>query len=204
VVAVAGAILLARSADGRRSVRLWAAGFAAVGAAAFLGGVWHEFSPRLAAPSADVLWKATLAAAGLAGCLLIAGAAFASVPRRAATWVAIVAVIKLAVFLGWALPGESYGPVVVDSAATLAALVALQVIALLTRGARSAPWVLGGVGVSAAAAAVEAARPRFPAPLGPDAVYHIIEIAGLLLFSRGGRLFEEPRRARPTASRTNS
>jgi Family of unknown function (DUF6962) len=192
VAAVAGTILLARAAGRRPSVLLWAGGFAAVGAAAILGGTWHAFSPMLATPWADLLWKATIAAAGLAGCLLIAGAAFASVPRRKATRVAGFAVIKLAVFLGWALPGDAFDPVVFDSAATLAAILVLQIFSFATRRARSAPWVLGGVGVSLAAAAVEAFRPKLlPDPLGPDAVYHLVEIAGLVLFYRGGRLFDD-------------
>ena len=189
---MAGAFSLARVAGRRGSVRLWAGGFAAVGAAAILGGSWHAFSPRLSAPSADLLWKATLAAAGLAGCLLIAGAAFASVPRRGATWVAGAAAIKLAVFLGRALPGNVFDPVVFDSAATLAAILALQIFSFATRRAPSAPWVIAGVVVSAAAAAVEAFRPKLlPDPLGPDAVYHLVEIAGLFLFYRGGRLFDD-------------
>lgn len=183
--------MLARAADRRRSVAFWAGGFAAIGVAAILGGTWHTLSPRLGAPSADLLWKPTLAAAGLAGCLLLAGAAFASVSRRGATWVAGAAAIKLAVFLGRALPGDAFDPVVFDSAATLAAILALQMFAFGTRRAPSAPWVLGGVAVSALAAAVETLRPAFPAPLGPDAVYHIIEIVGLFLFYRGGLLFDD-------------
>ena len=50
--ALGGAILLARKRRGPGSLpsRLWAAGFACVAAAAFLGGTWHGFSPQLPPP----------------------------------------------------------------------------------------------------------------------------------------------------------
>jgi hypothetical protein len=188
---VAAALRLARAADGRRSVRFWAGGFAAIGAAAVLGGTWHAFAPRLAATSAELLWKATLAATGVASCLLIAGAAFASLPRRPATWVAGAAAIKLAVFLAAALPRDAFDPVVVDSGATLCAILVLQGLALVKIRARSAPWVIAGVVVSAVAAAVETLRPEMPLPFGPDAAYHLVQLAGLLLLLRGGLLFSD-------------
>jgi hypothetical protein len=175
----------------RLSLRFWAAGFAAVGAAALLGGTWHGFSARLALPSATLLWKATLAAAGLAGFFLIAGAAFASVSRRAARWVAAIAAVKLGAFLLWAVASDAFDSVIVDSGLTLAAILTLQLIAFARRGAASAPWIFAGLAVSTAAAAIEAIRPALPAPLGPDAVYHLVQTAGLFLFYRGGLLFAD-------------
>jgi hypothetical protein len=192
VAALAGAVSLARRAGRRRSVAFWAGGFAAVGAAAVVGGTWHALSPRLGATPADALWKITLAATGLAGGLLIAGAAHASVRRHTANWVVGAAAAKLGVFLFLALPGDSFDPVIVDSAVTMGTILGLQGLASATFGARSAPWVIAGVVVSAAAAAVEAFRPRLlPNPWSPDAVYHLVEIAGLFLFYRGGLLFAD-------------
>lgn len=193
VAAFAGALGLdrARERRDRISLRFWATGFLAAGAAALLGGSWHGFSHRLPDPSAALLWKATLAAAGLAGFLLAAGAAFASLPRRAARAVAMLAAVKLAVYLVRALPGGAFDAVVVDSVATLAAIVLLQALAYVRRRAPSAPWVLAGAAVSAGAAAIEALRPSFPPPFGPDAAYHLVQIAGLYFFYRGGGLFDD-------------
>lgn len=154
-----------------------------------LGGTWHGFSPRLTPSSAALLWKATLAAAGLAGFLLIAGAAFASVPRRAARWVAAIAAVKLGTFLAWAAASDAFDPVIFDSALTLAAILSLQLVAFARRRAASAPWIFAGIAFSTVAAAIEAIRPALSAPLGPDAVYHLIQTAGLFLFYRGGLLF---------------
>jgi Family of unknown function (DUF6962) len=189
--ALGGAIGLFRRppSGGNPARRLWAAGFTAIGAAAFLGGAWHARAAHLAPASADALWKWTLLAAGVGGFFFVAGAAFASLAHRPAVWTTAAAVAKLAAFALWAVGTDTFAPVVLDSALTLAALVLLQSYAFLRRRTSSAPWALGGCAVSALGAGVEALRPEFPLPLGPDAVYHLIQIVGLYLLYRAGRLF---------------
>jgi hypothetical protein len=191
--AFAGAWALLRAASRRpgRGLRLWAGGFVSLGAAALLGGTWHGFYPRIGDPTGDVLWKATLASAGLAGFFLVAGAAFAFVPRRAAGWTTAAAAIKFAVFLPAALSSDGFGPVILDSAATLAALLVLALLALRRGRARAARRILAGIALSAAAAAIEALRPGLPRPLTPDAAYHLVQLLALVFFYRGGRLFPE-------------
>jgi uncharacterized protein DUF6962 len=189
--ALGGAIgLFRRTSSGTNPARrFWAAGFAAIGAAAFLGGAWHAYSARVAPAAADMLWKWTLLAAGVGGFSLVAGAAFASLAHRPAVWITWAAVARLAAFALWAARTDTFAPVVLDSALTLASLILLQSYAFVRRRAPSAPWSLGGCAVSAVGAGVEAFRPEFPAPLGPDATYHLIQIAGLYLLYRAGRLF---------------
>jgi uncharacterized protein DUF6962 len=67
--------------------------------------------------------------------------------------------------------------------------VALQAIAFARKRGPSAPWVFAGVAASAAGAAIEAIRPDVPA-LGPDAIYHLIQIGGMVLFYRAGLLLD--------------
>jgi uncharacterized protein DUF6962 len=192
--AFAGAWALLRAASRRpgRGIRLWAAGFVSLGAAALLGGTWHGFYPEAGDPFGDAVWKATLATAGLAGLFLVSGAAYAFVPRRAAGWITAAAAIKLAVFLPGALASDEFGPVILDSAATLAALLALSLLALRSRRApNAARWILAGIALSAAAAAVEVLRPDLPRPLTPDAAYHLVQLLALAFFYRGGRLFPD-------------
>ena len=192
--AFAGAWALLRAVPRRpgRGLRLWAAGFVSLGAAALLGGTWHGFHARIGDPTGEVLWKATLASAGLAGFLLVAGAAFSFVPRRAAGWTTAAAAIKFAVFLPAALSSDGFGPVILDSAATLAALLLLALLALRRRRApEAARWILAGIALSAAAAAIEGVRPGLPWPLTPDAAYHLVQLLALVFFYRGGRLFPD-------------
>lgn len=160
-----------------------------MGLAAAAGGSWHALFSHRPGPAADLLWKGTLAAAGLADFNLIAGVAFASVRRSAAKWIAAAAAAKLVIFLFSSLPADSFTPVVVDSAVTLATILVLQSLALAKWRAASSPWILAGVAVSAAAAAIEALRPPLPVPFGPDAVYHLVQLVGLFLFYRGALLF---------------
>jgi hypothetical protein len=184
---LAGAVLLLRAARGRLSVRLWAAGFIAVAVAALLGGTWHASASAHSDTGGVRLWKATLAAAGLGSFFLVAGAAFGSVSRRAAAWITSAAAAKFAVFLGWALSGDAFDPVVFDSALALAAILTLQLVAFVRHRVASAPWIVAGVVASLGAAALEALRPTL-APIGPDAGYHLVQLAGFFLFYRGGML----------------
>ena len=181
LAAFAGAFLLARKRRGPAAlpVRFWAAGFFALGFAAFLGGTWHGFSPGLSAPGAALLWKATLAALGSAG-------------RRGASAVAAAAALKLGIFLLWAASHDEYDGVILDSSAAMAAILGLQGVAWMKRRASSAPWIASGILVSFAAAAVEALGfspgPRF----SHDDLYHVVQIGALFLLYRGGRLLEAP------------
>ena len=63
-------------------VRLMAAGFLALAAAALLGGAVHGFAPRLAVGTKAGVWVLIHAGIGLANLLLLAGVAVALVPRR--------------------------------------------------------------------------------------------------------------------------
>jgi hypothetical protein len=192
--AFAGAWALLRAASRRpgRGIRLWAAGFVSLGTAALLGGTWHGFYPEPGDPTGDALWKATLASAGLAGFFLIAGGAFAFVPRRVAVWTTAAAAVKLAVFLFGALSSDEFGPVILDSAATLAALLVLALLAVRSgRAPEAARSILAGIALSAAAAAIEVVRPGLPRPLTPDAAYHLVQLLALVFFYCGGRLFHD-------------
>ena len=197
LTALTGAILLARKRRGPGSLpaRLWAAGFASVGAAAILGGTWHGFAPELSAVASAALWKATLAGTGLAAFFLLAGAAFGSVGRRPASWITAAAAGKLGVFLLWAASHDEYDGVVVDTALAMAAILLLQLVAWLRRRALSAPGIAGGILLSLAAAAVEALGLAPGRPFSHDDLYHLIQIGALLLLYRGGLRLEAPRPA---------
>ncbi|HEY3171968.1 MAG TPA: hypothetical protein VGK86_05250 [Thermoanaerobaculia bacterium] len=190
--AVAGAFLLARGRRGASAlpVHFWAAGFFALGVAAFLGGTWHGFSPRLSAPGGALLWKATLAATGCASFFLVAGAALGSVRRRTAAAVAGAAAVKLGIFLLWAASHDDYYGVILDSAAAMVAILVLQSLAWTRRRAPSVPWIVAGILLSFAAAAVEALGFSPGRQFSHDDLYHVVQIGALYLLYRGGRLLE--------------
>lgn len=192
--ATAGALALRTKASrATRAVRLWAAGFLALAAGAFLGGAWHGFSPRLPPASGDVLWKGTLVAAGAASFLLVAGAAHASLGRRAARIVTGIAAAKLGVYVAWASSNDGFEGVIVDSGLSILAILALQVSAWRRRRDPAAPWVVSGILISAVAAAIEALGVRPGDLVSADDLYHVVQTGSLYLLYRGGRLFDESR-----------
>jgi hypothetical protein len=170
--AVAGAFLLARGRRGASAlpVHFWAAGFFALGVA--------------------LLWKATLAATGCASFFLVAGAALGSVRRRTAAAVAGAAAVKLGIFLLWAASHDDYYGVILDSAAAMVAILVLQSLAWTRRRAPSVPWIVAGILLSFAAAAVEALGFSPGRQFSHDDLYHVVQIGALYLLYRGGRLLE--------------
>jgi hypothetical protein len=192
--ALVGAILLARHTRGRGpAIGLWAAGFLSLSAGAFLGGTWHGFSPRLPEAIGEVLWKGTLACAGAASFFLLAGAAFASLePRKARRLVAIGA-LKLAAFLFWAVTHDGFEGVIADSGLAMIGILALQTAAWRRRRDPAAPWVVSGILLSAAGAAIEAAGVTPGRLLTHDDLYHVIQTGSLYLLYRGGRRFDQSR-----------
>ncbi|MDQ5857084.1 MAG: hypothetical protein M3542_02235 [Acidobacteriota bacterium] len=193
--ALVGALLLARHGrgSGRTAIGLWAAGFLLLSAGAFLGGTWHGFSPRLPDEVAAALWKVTLAGAGAASFFLLAGAAFASIDRRKARWLAGIAALKLAGFLFWTTSHDGFEGVIVDSGLSMAGIVALQAAAWRRRRDPSAPWVVSGMLLSAGAAMIEALGVTPGELFSHDDLYHVIQTGSLYLLYRGGRLFRESR-----------
>jgi hypothetical protein len=192
--ALAGGILLVK---GRRpgdiATAFWAAGFFALSAGAFLGGTWHGFSPRLTPPVGSFLWKATLAAAGFTSLFLLAGAAFAALARRNARWITGLAAVKLAVFLAWTRSHDGFEAVIADSGISMAVILAIEIGAWRRRRDPAAPWVLSGVLLSVAGAAIEAVGVTPGNLVSHDDLYHVVQTGAVYLLYRGGRLFDQSR-----------
>ena len=193
--ALLGGIRLAKKsrAPGHAATALWAAGFFSLSAGAFLGGTWHGFSPRLSALVGNVLWKGTLMAAGAASFFLIAGAAFAYLGVRKARWLTGIAALKLAVFLAWAGSHDGFEGVIVDSALSMAVILALATAAWRHGRDPAAPWILSGILLSAAGAAIEAAGVTPGDLVSHDDLYHVVQTGAVYLLYRGGRLFDQSR-----------
>lgn len=150
----------------------WALGFLALALAAFLGGTWHGFV------QSDALWKATLLASGLASFAILVGSALAVTRGLPLQLLVALAGIKFALYSAWMLAHDEFIWVVVDTALSLALLALLYLW-------RYNGWMLAGVAVSAAAGAVQASGFALHRNFNHNDLYHLIEIAALLLFYRG-------------------
>jgi hypothetical protein len=152
--------------------RLWALGFAAVSVAAFLGGTWHGLV------QSEPLWKATLLAAGVASFGMLAGSAIQTASGAGRALLLGFAVVKVIVYTLWMLARDEFIWVVADTGISLLALAGLYLW-------RLNGWMLAGVAVSAAAGAVQASGFALHRNFNHNDLYHLVEIAALLLFYRG-------------------
>lgn len=171
-VSASAAIALVRNPQPSR--RLWALAFAALAAAAFLGGTWHGFL------HSDLLWKATTLSAGVASFGMVAGSSYAVFPPPLRAFVLTAALAKLVVYSVWMLGHDAFIYVVIDTG------IAFLVVAAIHLWKWNGP-ILAGVAVSIAGALVQASGFRLHQHFNHNDLYHVIQIAALVLLYRGAK-----------------
>jgi hypothetical protein len=165
-------LLLFRNAQAAR--RLWAVAFAALAAAAFLGGTWHGFL------QSNLLWKATTLSAGVASFGMVAGSSWAVFSGPVRAFVLTAAMAKLLVYSIWMLSHDAFLYVVIDTG------IAFIVVAALHLWKWNGP-ILAGVAISIAGALVQASGFRLHEHFNHNDLYHVIQIGALVLLYRGAK-----------------
>ena len=192
VTCIAFAFGIDRSATDILGARgAWALSFAFTAVAASIGGVVHGFALHLRSMTKHRLWKATQYTIGLTALTIFVGGAVAFLDGVLERAMLIAAMGKFIVYLVVVRRRDDYGVVVTDYALSMAALVTFSALGWLSYGAPAAPWLVAGVVVSAVAAAIQLTKvtphPRF----NHNDLYHVVQIAALYLFYRGGLLLVE-------------
>ena len=165
-------VALFRSAQPSR--RLWGVAFAALAAAAFLGGTWHGFL------QSHLLWKATTFSAGVASFGMVAGSSYAVFSGQLRAFILTAALAKLFVYSAWMLSHDAFIYVVIDTAIAFLAVAALHLW----------KWngpILAGVAVSIVGALVQASGFKLHEHFNHNDLYHVIQIAALVLLYRGAK-----------------
>ena len=178
LAAVTGGLcfFLFRQAE-QQSRKLWGLAFAALAVAAALGGTYHGFL-------IEALWTPTLLAVGIASFGMLAGSAIATTSGRLRRGLIALALAKLLVYSAW-MPGHrEFIYVVAD---TGAALLAIAVLHLFFFKNRESKWMLAGVAVSLAAAAVQASGFDLHPGFNHNDLYHVVQMAAMALFYSGAR-----------------
>jgi hypothetical protein len=155
-----------------RFSRYWAVAFLALALAAFLGGTWHGFL------QSDALWKATILSVGVASFGMVAGSALFTAQGLFRKILVGIAAVKLALYFAWMLFHDDFVWVIADTASALAMVGALYLW-------RRNGWMLAGVAVSVAAALAQALGVALHRHFNHNDLYHVIQIAAMLLFYRG-------------------
>jgi hypothetical protein len=145
-----------------------------VALAAFLGGTWHGFL------QGKLLWKATLLAAGGASFAMLAGSAFAVLSGTPRAVLLALASVKFLVYAAVMLTRDEFIFVVIDSGIALALVAALHLW-------RWNAWIVAGVAVSVLGALVQASGLAPHRHFNHNDLYHVIQVAAMLLLYRGAR-----------------
>jgi hypothetical protein len=172
------ALRLFRKNEFQLARRWWAIAFTALALGAFLGGTWHGFLQN------DYLWKATVLAVGVASFGMVVGSAFATLPRVAHNLLVVIAILKLLVYSGWMLAHDEFIFVVIDTGIAFGVVAALHLW-------RFNGWMVAGVAVSIAAALVQASGFALHAHFNHNDLYHVIQIAAMVLLYRGARVLRD-------------
>ena len=147
--------------------RMWALAFLFTGAGSFFGGMHHGFAHALTPSGSLVLWKATVFSVGIASFFLLAGS-----HRK----LAIVAMVKLIVYLSWMITHNNFVWVILDYALTL------LIVGLVVRS----QWVFASIIVSVIGALVQQSRFALHQHFNHNDLYHVIQLVALWLLYRGG------------------
>jgi len=145
----------------------WTVAFVALALTALLGGTYHGFSVPV--------WKATVLLAGIISFAMVVGSAIATIGGLPRKIVLAFAAAKLIVYEAWMLSHDAFIYVIVDTG------IALAIVAALHRS----PWMLAGVAVSIFAAGVQTSGFDLHPHLNHNDLYHLIQIAAMVLFYRG-------------------
>jgi hypothetical protein len=159
------------------SARFWLLAFAAIAIGALLGGTYHGWHRQ-------ALWRPTVLTIGFASFGMVAGSAFATTAGPIRRALVALAAAKLAAYEAWMLGHDDYIFVVGDTGSALLVVAALHLLALAHPASR---WMLAGAAASLAAAGVQAGRVALHPQFNHNDLYHVVQIAAMLLFFAGAR-----------------
>ncbi|HEY7655604.1 MAG TPA: hypothetical protein VH881_01965 [Burkholderiales bacterium] len=174
-----------------RARRCWALAFGALAVSAFLGGAHHGFASVMSRAVYDLSWKVTVFAIGVFSFGMMAGSVLATARGAARTGLLAFAAIQLALYTAWMLGHDEYRYVVLNSAILMAVLLLLHGWSAAVRRDEASFWVLAAIAVSALAALVQYHRVALHQHFNHNDLYHVIQIAGVALFYRGGKLLRD-------------
>jgi len=186
---VFAARLVHRSAAASSAAGAWfAAALLATGFAALIGAIAHATDPSRDASLRERFWRSTLYVTGLIGATTIASVAYFAARGYARAALLLFAAIKLVVYLYRVVREPEFRIAAVDYGIALAILVMGAVTELVRRRAPGMTWLIAGVLVSLVAGVVQARRLALHRQFNHNDLYHVIQMAALYAFYRGGAL----------------
>jgi hypothetical protein len=187
----AARLFRSRGQQGHRSVALWTAALVLIGVAAVTGGSWHGF--RLMWPDmlADAVWKVTLLAIGLGSYCFFAGALFAALGGGWRRVLLAAAGVQLVIYIWWITGHDDFKYAIYNYTPSMVGVLVLQLYVLVKRIGAGAKWVIAGIMVSSVGAGIQTMRLSIHEYFTNSDAYHVIQMAGVYYFYRGGLHFKD-------------
>lgn len=180
-----GLLLLLK--DGSDVRRLYGAGFLAAAIAAAAGGTYHGFIHNLSSATSAALWKLTIFSVGVSALLMLSAAIQAATHGALRTILLIASILSFAIYAIVMIKQNDFRYVIYYYAPAMATILILQ---LIWRQA-STIWIVSGIFLSFAAAAVQQSGFRGGQHFNHNDVYHIMQMVAMYLMYRGGLLLEK-------------
>jgi hypothetical protein len=176
------------AAEGSAARGCLAAAMLATGFAALIGAFAHGADPARDATLRARSWRGALYATGFIGAASVASVAFFA--ARASTRSAILAFagIKLLVFIVRVTPHPEFRVAAADYGGALAIVLVGAAYETFRRQAPGMVWLIVGVLVSLVAGIVQARRLALHRHFNHNDLYHVVQMAALYAFYRGGAL----------------
>jgi hypothetical protein len=193
VLAVLAFVFAARLAtqsasEGSSARECLAAALLATGLAAIIGALAHGTDPASHTALRARFWRGALYTTGVIGTASVASVAFFA--ARGSTRLAILtfAGIKLVAFMHRVARQPEFRIAAADYGAALAILLAGATYEMVRRRTPGMAWLIVGVLVSLVAGIVQARRLALHRHFNHNDLYHLIQMAALYAFYRGGLL----------------
>jgi hypothetical protein len=160
----------------------------ATGFAALLGAIAHGTDPMREAALRARFWRGALYATGFISAASVASVAFFA--ARGSTRMAILAFagIKLVVFMHRVTRQPEFRIAAADYGGALAIILVGAAYETVRRRAPGMAWLIVGVLVSLVAGMAQARRLALHRHFNHNDLYHVIQMAALYAFYRGGAL----------------
>lgn len=186
-----GVLLMRSGGRGRRARHYLGVALVMTGVGALTGGVSHGFAPWLEGTIVAVLlWKVTLLCIGLTSLFFLWSAAAAALSAGAGGWLRGAAIVQFAIYVGWILGHDAFIWAIADYVPAM--LVALLLFGReYGRGRAGAGWIVAGILITFAGAAVQASGFALHRHFNHNDLFHVIQMVAVYVFYRGGGLLDD-------------
>jgi hypothetical protein len=176
------------AAEGSASGSFLALGLFVTAVAAAFGAAAHGLDPVTDREQRQRCWRAALYATGLVGSATIASVAFFAARGAVRTAILLLAGLKVLAYFVSVARRPEFRVAAADYGSALAVLLAGAMYAMARWRSPGTGWLAAGVGVSLVAMLVQVRRVSPHRYFNHNDLYHVVQMAALYLFYRGGAL----------------